>query len=167
MDTDLHQIIRSNQGLSEEHCQVSYTFLTYKLNDFPINESITNDKLVLILWFESICSTSCIRSFEGWNTYILQMLFIEIWNPAIFCWMQIVIWRSLISVLLDRLQRTSSWLNMWSPDGTGHLSCCWTLQSILLPLMCGRWVASLWSLWTESLCLPEKTRCIRCAWWLR
>ena len=22
MDTDLHQIIRSNQGLSEEHCQV-------------------------------------------------------------------------------------------------------------------------------------------------
>jgi len=23
MDTDLHQIIRSNQGLSEEHCQVS------------------------------------------------------------------------------------------------------------------------------------------------
>lgn len=26
MDTDLHQIIRSNQGLSEEHCQVSATF---------------------------------------------------------------------------------------------------------------------------------------------
>lgn len=23
MDTDLHQIIRSNQALSEEHCQVS------------------------------------------------------------------------------------------------------------------------------------------------
>lgn len=23
MDTDLHQIIRSNQGLSEEHCQVT------------------------------------------------------------------------------------------------------------------------------------------------
>lgn len=23
MDTDLHQIIRSNQSLSEEHCQVS------------------------------------------------------------------------------------------------------------------------------------------------
>lgn len=25
MDTDLHQIIRSNQGLSEEHCQVLYS----------------------------------------------------------------------------------------------------------------------------------------------
>jgi hypothetical protein len=24
MDTDLHQIIRSNQGLSEEHCQVMH-----------------------------------------------------------------------------------------------------------------------------------------------
>lgn len=29
MDTDLHQIIRSNQGLSEEHCQV-----IIKLNSF-------------------------------------------------------------------------------------------------------------------------------------
>ncbi|KAG6390362.1 hypothetical protein SASPL_148096 [Salvia splendens] len=27
MDTDLHQIIRSNQGLSEEHCQVRFQFL--------------------------------------------------------------------------------------------------------------------------------------------
>lgn len=26
MDTDLHQIIRSNQGLSEEHCQVIKLF---------------------------------------------------------------------------------------------------------------------------------------------
>lgn len=26
MDTDLHQIIRSNQGLSEEHCQVVISF---------------------------------------------------------------------------------------------------------------------------------------------
>lgn len=33
MDTDLHQIIRSNQALSEEHCQVlsfEIVFLTYK-----------------------------------------------------------------------------------------------------------------------------------------
>ena len=29
MDTDLHQIIRSNQGLSEEHCQVRTTFLLF------------------------------------------------------------------------------------------------------------------------------------------
>ena len=29
MDTDLHQIIRSNQSLSEEHCQV-LLFLAYK-----------------------------------------------------------------------------------------------------------------------------------------
>lgn len=28
MDTDLHQIIRSNQGLSEEHCQVCTFNLT-------------------------------------------------------------------------------------------------------------------------------------------
>jgi hypothetical protein len=27
MDTDLHQIIRSNQVLSEEHCQVSIKYL--------------------------------------------------------------------------------------------------------------------------------------------
>lgn len=27
MDTDLHQIIRSNQGLSEEHCQVPVSAL--------------------------------------------------------------------------------------------------------------------------------------------
>jgi hypothetical protein len=27
MDTDLHQIIRSNQGLSEEHCQVLFLLL--------------------------------------------------------------------------------------------------------------------------------------------
>lgn len=26
MDTDLHQIIRSNQALSEEHCQVLVSF---------------------------------------------------------------------------------------------------------------------------------------------
>lgn len=31
MDTDLHQIIRSNQGLSEEHCQVSTTFFFFFL----------------------------------------------------------------------------------------------------------------------------------------
>lgn len=29
MDTDLHQIIRSNQALSEEHCQVSFSHLSY------------------------------------------------------------------------------------------------------------------------------------------
>lgn len=27
MDTDLHQIIRSNQALSEEHCQVLFKYL--------------------------------------------------------------------------------------------------------------------------------------------
>lgn len=29
MDTDLHQIIRSNQGLSEEHCQVINLFVHF------------------------------------------------------------------------------------------------------------------------------------------
>lgn len=29
MDTDLHQIIRSNQGFSEEHCQVMNHFLAH------------------------------------------------------------------------------------------------------------------------------------------
>lgn len=32
MDTDLHQIIRSNQGLSEEHCQVMNHFLAHVSN---------------------------------------------------------------------------------------------------------------------------------------
>ena len=31
MDTDLHQIIRSNQSLSEEHCQVKSTLLVFNL----------------------------------------------------------------------------------------------------------------------------------------
>lgn len=35
MDTDLHQIIRSNQGLSEEHCQVP-VFALIDLQQTPI-----------------------------------------------------------------------------------------------------------------------------------
>lgn len=31
MDTDLHQIIRSNQGLSEEHCQVPFLTIPKQL----------------------------------------------------------------------------------------------------------------------------------------
>ena len=31
MDTDLHQIIRSNQALSEEHCQVFISYFNRKL----------------------------------------------------------------------------------------------------------------------------------------
>lgn len=33
MDTDLHQIIRSNQGLSEEHCQVILFTMAIPLNN--------------------------------------------------------------------------------------------------------------------------------------
>lgn len=32
MDTDLHQIIRSNQGLSEEHCQVLIRIILFSLH---------------------------------------------------------------------------------------------------------------------------------------
>jgi len=31
MDTDLYQISRSNQALSEEHCQVSFCHLLYDI----------------------------------------------------------------------------------------------------------------------------------------
>ena len=38
MDTDLHQIIRSNQGLSEDHCQVNPPPKLYQVNsDSPSN----------------------------------------------------------------------------------------------------------------------------------
>ena len=40
MDTDLHQIIRSNQALSEEHCQVQYKI--------PVNLRIRRVTLSLI-----------------------------------------------------------------------------------------------------------------------
>lgn len=40
MDTDLHQIIRSNQALSEEHCQVLQFMLFWVIYDikFPLSE---------------------------------------------------------------------------------------------------------------------------------
>nr|GMD27761.1 mitogen-activated protein kinase homolog MMK1 [Ipomoea batatas] len=37
MDTDLHQIIRSNQSLSEEHCQVLETNATYIFTGTEMN----------------------------------------------------------------------------------------------------------------------------------
>jgi hypothetical protein len=50
MDTDLHHIIRSNQELSEEHCQVliKYFIITFK----SVNE--------VLLYFPSQILSACL-----------------------------------------------------------------------------------------------------------
>lgn len=65
MDTDLHQIIRSNQGLSEEHCQVIKLLFFFCFFFLKINNLFqeTWD------WHESSWnSTSCTSFFEGSST---------------------------------------------------------------------------------------------------
>ena len=47
MDTDLHQIIRSNQALSEEHCQVLFPNIEFLQKHFLIR---THYLLLESLW---------------------------------------------------------------------------------------------------------------------
>lgn len=74
MDTDLHNVLRSNQDLSEEHCQVIIIYTT--LISFPslCFVLIQFSNFVMVLCF----SISCIRYFEDWNIYTQQKLFTEI-----------------------------------------------------------------------------------------
>lgn len=165
MDTDLHQIIRSNQSLSEEHCQVRRGVLTLSSElvhhslcqfGFYFNCSVCNIRV-----WHALCSISFIRFSEDWNTYILPMSFIETWNRAIYCLMQIVILKYVTLGLLGQLRKMNVWRNMLSQDGIEHLSFYWTLIIQLL-LISGLLVASFWSLWTEGLYSQEGIMCIRC-----
>lgn len=61
MDTDLHQIIRSNQGLSEDHCQVNSS--PARVNAFMDTVFVVsrNNNFYKCL----VCSTSCISFSVG------------------------------------------------------------------------------------------------------
>ncbi|MBA0603838.1 hypothetical protein Gorai_002057, partial [Gossypium raimondii] len=69
MDTDLHQIIRSDQQLTDDHCRLETS------NDLCL--AVWKLEPLLIMQFHS-CSTFYIRFYEGSSMYILQMYCIVI-----------------------------------------------------------------------------------------
>lgn len=161
MDTDLHQIIRSNQNLSEEHCQVRYCLFSLFAWAFGC---VTCERLIRN---SCLCSTSCIRFFEVWNTFTRPMWYTETSSLATFCWTRTAISRYVISGLLVPLRRTRTWLSTSWLGGTERLSFCWTPRITPRPLMYGLLGVFIWSLWPEGRCFPAEITFIRCAYWPR
>lgn len=173
MDTDLHHIIRSDQPLTDDHCQVwinrlcgwhLYMFLicfTLRFHNIVIIIILVQQNLVwfnmnLILNGNLFCSTFCISCYEGWSTCILPMFCTVTLSQAVCFWMQSATLRSGTLDWQGPPPKQISWPSTSSLVGTEHQSCFSTAPNTLLPSICGLSAAYSEKLWQESLCFQAK-----------
>lgn len=94
MDTDLHQIIRSNQALSEEHCQVLYLVPRIILKNLCgsklCHHSTDSDRLHIF--------------FFGHTFYWLD------WTPLFVLFYNAISWQGIMSLTFFKLLLPNPWL---------------------------------------------------------
>ena len=104
-----------------------------------------------------IYDTLCIKSCEVWSIFTLLMSCIEIWSPAIYCWILPVTWRCEVvhltavwrwflplffrfvtldwhALLILRMTTRVPSLSMWLQDGTELQKLCSTPRPTLRPV---------------------------------